>query len=78
MRVHDRPCASEEDKDARCHGYLSCTTTLFPGYGIEGDLHMLARSWVFVADIVASSERVVDLQTFSRMVRSHVLLCGGW
>ena len=78
MRVHGRPCASEEDKDARCHGYLSCTPSLFPGYGIEGDLHMLARSWAFVADIVACPERVVDLQTFSRMVHFLVLLCGWW
>lgn len=29
---------------------------------------MLARSWVFVADIAACPERVVDLRVFARMV----------
>ena len=42
---------------------------LTPGYGIDGDLHMLARSWVFVADVAACPERVVDLRVFARMVR---------
>ena len=69
-----------EDKDT--HSVMAtyhCTPHLFPGYGIEGDLHMLARSWMFVADVVACPERVVDLQTFSRMVHSLVLfLCGWW
>ena len=30
---------------------------------------MLARSWVFVADVAACPERVVDLRVFARMVR---------
>ena len=39
------------------------------GYSIEGDFHLMARSWTFAADIVACPERVVDLQTFAKMVR---------
>ena len=69
-------------EDKNTHSVMAtylCEPPLFPGYGIEVDLHMLARSWMFVADIVGCPERVVELQTFSRMVRSLALfLCGWW
>ena len=38
------------------------------GYSIEGDMDLLMRSWPFVADILSSPVKVIDIKTLAAMV----------
>ena len=38
------------------------------GYSIEGDMDLHMRSWPFVADILSSPVKVIDIKTLAAMV----------
>ena len=47
-----------------------CCVCLFnvSGYSVGGDLELLARSWPFVAEVLSSAVRIVDIKTLAAMV----------
>ena len=38
------------------------------GYGIDGDLRMLAKTWHFAVDIIGTPKKILDLQLFVPIV----------
>ncbi|CAI8028734.1 Exonuclease mut-7 homolog [Geodia barretti] len=49
---------------------FSNPSTLKLGYSVGGDLELLARSWPFVAEVLSSAARIVDIKTLASMVDS--------
>ena len=48
--------------------FLSSPDVLKLGYGLDGDMRMLAKSWPFVVDVIGSPKRMLDLQIFEKLV----------
>ena len=44
------------------------TAVLKLGYGVHGDLCMLAKTWPFAMDVIGSPKKVLDLQIFVQEV----------
>lgn len=69
-------CVSEDTLRLFLSNLVANSSVLKIGYGVHGDLCMLAKTWHFAMDIIGSPKRVLDLQIFVQEVGGAVSACG--